>query len=172
MVSALNYDLKKHLTGVESKNFGDTIGELNIIKYVFSPEDTTPVFAAWLDTFGEPFIKNMTSRNIFIDGHFGVEQGIKIFSMVFISEKTGALVVKGLIRERCYERHHNFVWFSDTKEVLLEVMNTVPKFNSHGIFYDIDSEHLKTGENIHLIRCITIWKTKSCLNSTLGTGRS
>jgi hypothetical protein len=69
--------------------------------------------------------------------------------MVFISEKTGALVVKGLIRERLYERHHNFVWFSDTKEVLLEVMNAAPKFNSHGIFYDIDSEHLKSGKNIY-----------------------
>ena len=150
MVAALNYDLKKHLTGLEYKNFGDTIGELNITKYVFSQENTTPVFAAWTDTFGEPFIKNMTSRNIFSwDGRFGVEQGIKIFSMVFISEKTGALVVKGLIRERCYERrHHNFVWFSDTKEVLLEVMNAAPKFNNHGIFYDIDSEHLKTGKNI------------------------
>lgn len=149
MVTALNYDLKKHLTGVASKNLGDTIGDLNITKYVFSPENTTQVFAAWMDTFGEPFIKNMTSRNIFSDGHFGVEHGIKIFSMVFISEKTGALVVKGLILDRCYERHNNFIWFSDTKEVLLEVLNAAPKFNSHGIFYDIESEYLKTGENIY-----------------------
>lgn len=149
MVTALNYDSKKHLTGVESKNLGDTIGDLNITKYVFSPENTTQVFAAWMDTFGEPFIKNMTSRNIFSDGHIGVEQGIKIFSMVFISEKTGALVVKGLIRNRCYERRHNFIWFSDTKEVILEVLNAAPKFNSHGIFYDIDEEYLNTGENIY-----------------------
>ena len=149
MVTALNYDLKKHLTGIASKNLGDTIGDLNITKYVFSPENTTQVFAAWMDTFGEPFIKNMTSRNIFSDGHFGVEHGIKIFSMVFISEKTGALVVKGLILDRCYERHNNFIWFSDTKEVLLEVLNAAPKFNSHGIFYDIESEYLKTGENIY-----------------------
>ena len=144
MVAALNYDLKVR-DRYSSKNFGDSIGELNITKDVFKPENTTPVFAAWMDIFGEPFINNMTSRDIFIDGYFSV----KTFSTVFISEKTGALVVKGLIRERYSDRNHNFVWFSDTKEVLLEIQNAIPKFNSHGIFYDVDSEHLKTGENTH-----------------------
>ena len=161
MVAALNYDLKVR-DRYSSKNFGDSmecvqlihyfgdsIGELNITKDVFKPENTTPVFAAWMDNFGEPFIKNMTSRDIFIDGYFGVKQGVKTFSTVFISEKTGALVVKGLIREGYSDRNHHFVWFSDTKEVLLEIQNAVPKFNNHGIFYDVDSEHLKTGENIH-----------------------
>ena len=154
MVAALNYDLKVR-DRYSSKNFGNSIGELNITKDVFKPENTTPVFAAWMDNFGEPFIKNMTSRDIFSDGYFGV----KTFSIVFISEKTGALVVKGLInkllillhpvREQYSDRNHNFVWFSDTKEVLLELQNAIPKFNSHGIIYGVDSEHLKTGENIH-----------------------
>ena len=106
MVAALNYDLKVR-DRYSSKNFGDSIGELNITKDVFKPENTTPVFDAWMDNFGEPFIKNMTSRDIFIDGYFRV----KTFSTVFISEKTGALVVKGLIRERYSYRNHNFVWF-------------------------------------------------------------
>ena len=122
MVAALNHDLKVR-DRYSSKNFGDSIGELNITKDVFKPENTTPVFAAWMDNFGEPFIKNMTSRDIFIDGLFGVSQGIKTFGIVFISEKTGALVIKGIIREPFSDRNHNFIWFSDTKEVLLEMKN-------------------------------------------------
>lgn len=117
MVAALNYDLK--LRDVyKSKNFGDSIGGLNLTKYVFPPENTTPVFAAWMDTFGESFIKNMTSRNIFSDGYFGVKQVIKTFRQVFISEKTGALVVMGLILDSYSNRNRHFVWFSDTEEIL------------------------------------------------------
>ena len=148
MVAALNHDLKVR-DDYKSRNFGDSICGLGITKYVLYPEDTAPVYAAWFDAFGEPVIKNMTSRNIFIDGYFDDKQGIKTFGIVFISEKTGALVVKGLIRERYSDINHHFLWFSDTKEVLLELMNAAPKFNNHGIFYDIDSTRLKTGENIY-----------------------
>ena len=148
MVAALNYDLKVR-DRYSSKNFGDSIGELNITRDVLSIENTTPVFAAWMDAFGAPFIKNMMSRDIFSDGYFSIKQGIKTFGPVFISEKTGSLAVKGVIRERYSDRNHNFVWFSDTKEVLLELQNAIPKFNDHGIFYDVDSEHLKTGETIY-----------------------
>ena len=146
MVAALNYDLKVR-DEYKSKNFGDSIKGLNMNIRVFDTSDSTPLTAAWMDTFGETFIKNMTSRNIFNEGYFGILQGIKTFGPVFISEKTGALIVKGLIRERFTDRNHNFIWFSDTKEVLLELKNTVPKFNNHGIIYSINSVHILNGEN-------------------------
>lgn len=117
MVAALNYDLKVR-DRYSSKNFGDSIGELNITRDVLSIENTTPVFAAWMVDFGVPFIKNMMSRDIFSDGYFSIKQGIKTFGPVFISEKTGSLVVMGVIRERYSDRNHNFVWFSDTEEIL------------------------------------------------------
>lgn len=145
MVAALNYDLKvcnEH----RSSTFGDSIGSLRIIKGVFKPEDAKPVADAWTEAFGESFDKNMTCKNIFSEGYFGILQGIKTFGPVFISEKTGALIVKGLIRERHTDRNHNFIWFSDTKEVLLELKNTVPKFNNHGIIYGLNSVHILNGE--------------------------
>ena len=115
MVAALNYDLKVR-DRYSSKNFGDSIGELNITKDVFKPENTTPVFAAWMDIFGEPFIKNMTSRDIFIDGYFSV----KTFSTVFISEKTGALVVKGLTGENT---HFNPL-YNNMEDKILYIFNS------------------------------------------------
>jgi hypothetical protein len=60
--------------------------------------------------------------------------------MVFISEKTGALIIKGTIREDSVKRHCDFIWFGDTKEVLLDVDHALPKFNyngiMHGVIYD------------------------------------
>lgn len=146
MVSALNYDLKvcnEH----RSSTFGDSIGSLGITKGVFKPEDAKPVADAWSNFLGPSFVKNMTTDNILNKSYYGVKNGVKTFGPLFISEKTGALVVKGLLRERTNGKIHNIIWFSDTKEVLLELNGMVPKFNSYGIIYEIDSEHIKNGEN-------------------------
>ena len=146
MVAALNYDLKVRDT-FKSKNLGDSIKGLDIKTSVYAKHDAPQVFETWIEFFGWAFDNNMKCKNLFSDGLFGISQGIKTFGPVFISEKTGALVVKGLIRERFSDRNHNFIWFSDTKEVLLELKNTVPKFNHHGIIYGINSENVNNGEN-------------------------
>ena len=146
MVAALNYDLKVRDT-FKSKNLGDSIKGLDIKTSVYAQHDAPQVFETWIEFFGWAFDNNMKCKNLFSDGLFGISQGIKTFGPVFISEKTGALVVKGLIRERFSDRNHNFIWFSDTKEVLLELKNTVPKFNHHGIIYGINSENVNNGEN-------------------------
>lgn len=146
MVAALNYDLKVRDI-YESSMFGDSVGRLKINIMVFKPEVAKPVHDVWKYAFGPAFDRNMQSKDIFTEGDFGILNGIKTFGQVFISEKTDALVVKGVIRERFTDRNHNFIWFSDTKEVLLELKNTVPKFNNHGIIYGINSVHIKNGEN-------------------------
>lgn len=146
MVAALNYDLKV-CDAYKSKRFIDSIGGLKIHKLSFKPEEAKPLNKAWTEAFGHTFDKNMTCKDLFNQGYFGIDSGLKTFGPVFISEKTGALVVKGLIRERFSDRNHNFIWFSDTKEVLLELKNTVPKFNRHGIIYGISSENVNNGEN-------------------------
>lgn len=146
MVSALNYDLKV-CNEKGSKQFIDSIGELKIRALTFETKNTRPVCDAWSETFGYTFTRNMNSNDIFSKGYFDIEQGLKTFGPVFISEKTGALVIKGVVREAHGDRNHNFIWFSDTKEVLLELKNTVPKFNRHGIIYGINSENVNNGEN-------------------------
>lgn len=145
MVAALNYDLTVR-DKFKSKNFGDSIKGLDIKTSVYAPHDAPQVFKTWVETFGWAFDNNMKCKNLFSDGLFGISQGIKTFGIVFISEKTGALVIKGIIREQFSDRNHNFIWFSDTKEVLLELKNTVPKFNHHGIIYGIISKHLVNGD--------------------------
>ena len=141
MVAALNYDLTVR-DKFKSKNFGDSIKGLDIKTSVYVQLDAPQVFETWDKFFGQAFDNNMKCKNIFIDGLFGISQSIKTFGILFISEKTGALVIKGVIRERFDDRNHNFIWFSDTKEVLLELKNTVPKFNRHGIMYGIISKPL------------------------------
>lgn len=145
MVAALNYDLTVR-DKFKSRNFGDSIKGLDIKTSVYTQPDAPQVFKTWDDTFGLVFDNNMKGKNLFSDGLFGISQGIKTFGIVFISEKTGALVIKGVIREQFRDRNHNFIWFSDTKEVLLELKNTVPKFNSHGIIYGIISKSLINGD--------------------------
>ena len=146
MVAALNYDLKVRDT-FKSKNFGDSIKGLDIKKSVYAQHDAPKVFETWIEFFGWALDTNMKCKNLFSDGLFGISQGVKTFGIVFISEKTGALIIKGVILERFSDRNHNFIWFSDTKEVLLELKNTVPKFNHHGIIYGINSENVNNGEN-------------------------
>ena len=144
MVAALNYDLKIS-NSHESINFGDSIKGLDLKVSVFS-DFTLEVLETWVDTFGEAFNNQMLSKDLRTEESIPLYQGIKSFGPVFISDKTGALIIKGVIRERFSDRNHNFIWFSDTKEVLLEIKNTVPKFNHHGIIYGIISKHLINGD--------------------------
>ena len=157
MVAALNYDLTVR-DKFKSKNFGDSIKGSDIKTYVYTQLDAPQVFDAWVEAFGWAFDNYMKCKNLaellhvnvndFSDGLFGIPQGVKIFGIVFISENTGALVIKGVISEQFSDRNHNFIWFSDTKEVLLEVKNTVPKFNCHGIIYGIISKHIINGDPV------------------------
>ena len=147
MVAALNYDLRVRRS-FESKNFGDSIKELDVNVVVFAHPDVPKVLNIWDDTFGEAFDNQMLSKNLNTEESIEKYQGIKTFGPVFISEKTGALVVKCVLRESATGRNHNIIWFSDTKEVLLELKNTIPKFNANGIIYGIDSKHIKNGDRI------------------------
>ena len=147
MVAALNYDLRVRRP-FESKNFGDSIKELDVKVSVFTHFDVPKVLGIWDDTFGEAFNNQMLSKNLNTEESIEKYQGIKTFGPVFISEKTGALVVKGVLRDRTTGQNNNIIWFSDTKEVLLELKNTIPKFNDNGIIYGIDSKHVKNGDNL------------------------
>jgi hypothetical protein len=148
MVSALNYDLKvSNKNG--SKRFRDSIGNMvDMAVDTFVSDDILPVGEAWSNFFGPSFNKNMTTDNILNKSYYGVKQGVKTFGPLFISEKTGALVVKGHLRECTKGRFHNIIWFSDTKEVLLEVNGMVPEFNAYGIIYGINSENVNNGKYI------------------------
>ena len=141
MVAALNYDLRVRRT-FESKNFGDSIKELDVNVVVFTHSDVPKVLNIWDDTFGEEFNNQMLSKDLNTETSINFHQGIKTFGPVFISEKTGALIIKGTIREDSVKRPCGFIWFGDTKEVLLEVDHTLPKFNYngiiHGVTYDND----------------------------------
>ena len=147
MVAALNYDLRVRRP-FESKNFGDSIKELDVNVVVFTHSDAPKVLNIWDDTFGEAFNNQMLSKNLNTEESIEKYQGIKTFGPVFISEKTGALVVKCVLRDSTTGQNNNIVWFSDTKEVLLELKNTIPKFNANGIIYGIDSKHVKNGDNL------------------------
>ena len=140
MVAALNYDLKIS-NSYESINFGDSIKGLDLKVSVFS-DFTLEVLETWVDTFGLAFNKQMLSKDLGTEESIQLYQGIKTFGPVFISEKTGALIIKGTIRENSFKRPCDFIWFGDTKEVLLEVDHTIPKFNYngiiHGVIYDDD----------------------------------
>ena len=133
MVAALNYDLTVR-DKFKSKNFGDSIKGLDIKTYVYTQPNAPHVFETWVETFGQAFDKQMTSKGLNI---FELYQGIKTFGPVFISEKTGALIIKGNIREASFKRSCDFIWFSDTKEVLLEKDDTIPKFNYNGVIYGV-----------------------------------
>lgn len=134
MVAALNYDLRRK---IEPMNFGDSIKGLGIIKSVYSPSDTQMVFKTWEDTFGEAFNNQMLSKDLNTEESIEKYHGIKTFGPVFISEKTGALIIKGTIREDSVKRPCDFIWFGDTKEVLLEVDHALPKFNYNGIIHGV-----------------------------------
>ena len=136
MVAALNYDLTVR-DKFKSKNFGDSIKGLDIETYVYTQPNAPHVFETWVETFGQAFDKQMTSKGLNIEKYFELYQGIKTFGPVFISEKTGALVIKGNIREASFKRSCDFIWFSDTKEVLLEKDDTTPKFNYNGVIYGV-----------------------------------
>ena len=136
MVYALDYDLRVR-NALKSKNLGDSIKGLNIEVSVYAQHDAPLVFETWCETFGQAFDKQMTSKGLDIEKYFELYQGIKTFGPVFISEKTGALIVKGNIREASFKRSCDFIWFSDTKEVLLEVDDTTPKFNYDGVLYGV-----------------------------------
>ena len=136
MVAALNYDFKVR-DKFKSKNFGDSIKGLDIETYVYTQPNAPHVFETWVETFGQAFDKQMTSKGLNIEKYFELYQGIKTFGPVFISEKTGALVIKGNIREASFKRSCDFIWFSDTKEVLLEKDDTTPKFNYNGVIYGV-----------------------------------
>ena len=133
MVAALNYDLTVR-DKFKSKNFGDSIKGLDIETYVYTQPNAPHVFETWAETFGQAFDKQMTSKGLNI---FELYQGIKTFGPVFISEKNGALIIKGNIRESSFKRSCDFIWFSDTKEVLLEKDDTTPKFNYNGVIYGV-----------------------------------
>ena len=141
MVAALNYDLKIS-NSQESINFGDSIKGLDIKVSVFS-DFTLEVLETWVDTFGLAFNNQMLSKDLRTEESIELYQGIKTFGPVVISEKTGALIIHGQIRENSFKRPCEFIWFSDTKEVLLEVDNTIPKFNSDGIIYGVIYENDK-----------------------------
>ena len=147
MVAALNYDLKVSNKNC-SKRFRDSIKGLDVDLDPFDIKYAIPVTEAWSYFFGPSFVKNMTTDNVFNKSYYGIKQGVKTFGPLFISEKTGALVVKGRLRERTNGRIHNIIWFSDTKEVLLELNGMVPKFNIYGIIYGINSEHVNNGKYI------------------------
>lgn len=136
MVAALNYDLTVR-DKFKSKNFGDSIKGLDIKTSVYAQHDAPQVFETWVKTFGQAFDKQMTSKGLNIEKYFELYQGIKTFGPVFISEKTGALVIKGNVREASFKRSCDFIWFSDTKEVLLEKDDTTPKFNYNGVIYGV-----------------------------------
>lgn len=137
MVAALNYDLRVRRP-FESKNFGDSIKELDVkVSSVFTHSDAPKVLNIWDDTFGDAFNNQMLSKDLNTEESIEKYQGIKTFGPVFISEKTGALVIKGTIREDSFKRPCDFIWFGDTKEVLLEVDHTLPKFNYDGIIYGV-----------------------------------
>ena len=136
MVAALNYDLTVR-DKFKSKNFGDSIKGLDIKTYVYTQPNAPHVFETWVETFGQAFDKQMTSKGLNIEKYFELYQGIKTFGPVFISEKTGALIIKGNIREASFKRSCDFIWFSDTKEVLLEKDDTTPKFNYNGVIYGV-----------------------------------
>ena len=146
MVAALNYDLTVR-DKFKSKNFGDSIKGLDIETSIYAQHDAPKVFETWVETFGQAFDKQMTSKGLDIEKYLELYIGIKTFGPVFISEKTGALIVKGILRERTNGRIHNIIWFSDTKEVLLEVNGMVPEFNAYGIIYGINSENVNNGKN-------------------------
>ena len=147
MVAALNYDLKVSNKNC-SKRFRDSIGNLDVAIDPFDIKYAIPVTNTWIHFFGPSFVKNMTTDNILNKSYYGIKQGVKTFRPLFISEKTGALVVKGRLRERTNGRIHSIIWFSDTKEVLLELNGMVPKFNIYGIIYGINSEHVNNGKYI------------------------
>ena len=147
MVAALNYDLKVSIKN-GSKRFRDSIGNLDVDLDPFDIKYAVPVGEAWSNFFGPSFVKNMTTDNVLNKAYYGVKQGVKTFGPLFISEKTGALVVKGRLRERTNGRVHNIIWFGDTKEVLLELNGMVPKFNIYGIIYGINSDNVNNGKYI------------------------
>ena len=136
MVAALNYDLTVR-DKFKSKTFGDSIKGLDIKTSVYAQHDAPHVFETWVKTFGQAFDKHMTSKGLNIEKYFELYQGIKTFGPVFISEKNGALIIKGNIRESSFKRSCDFIWFSDTKEVLLEKDDTTPKFNYNGVIYGV-----------------------------------
>ena len=142
MVAALNYDLKFSSSN-ESMNFGDSIKGLDIKVSVFDNLDAIKVLETWGDTFGLAFNNQMLSKELRTEESIELYQGIKTFGPVFISEKTGALIIHGQIRENSFKRPCDFIWFSDTKEVLLEVDDVTPKFNSNGIIYGVIYENDK-----------------------------
>ena len=141
MVAALNYDLKVSSSN-ESMNFGDSIKGLDIKVSVFS-DLTLEVLETWIDTFGLAFNNQMLSEELRTEESIQLYQGIKTFGPVVISEKTGALIIHGQLRENSFKRPCEFIWFSDTKEVLLEVDEVIPKFNSDGIIYGVIYENDK-----------------------------
>ena len=147
MVAALNYDLRVRRLK-RSKNFGDSIKELDVKVDVFTRFDAPKVLNIWDDTFGEAFNNQMLSKDLNTEESIEKYHGIKTFGPVFISEKTGALLVKYVLRDSTTGQNNNIIWFSDTKEVLLELKNTIPKFNANGIIYGIDSKHVKNGDNL------------------------
>ena len=142
MVAALNYDLRVRRP-FESKNFGDSIKELDVKVSVFTHSDAPKVLNIWDDTFGEVFNNQMLSKDLNTEESIEKYQGIKTFGPVFISEKTGALVIKGNVSEDSVKRPCGFIWFGDTKEVLLEVDRTLPKFNYNGIIYGVTYDNDK-----------------------------
>ena len=136
MVAALNYDLRVRRQ-FESKNLGYSIKGLDVKVSVFTDFGAPKVLDIWEDTFGEAFNNQMLSKDLNTEESIEKYHGIKTFGPVFISEKTGALVIKGTIREDSVKRPCDFIWFGDTKEVLLEVDHTIPKFNYDGIIYGV-----------------------------------
>ena len=136
MVAALNYDLRVRRKNW-SKNLGDSIKELDVKVSVFTHLDVPKVLDIWDDTFGEAFNNQMLSKDLRTEESIELYQGIKTFGPVFISEKTGALIIKGTIREDSVKRPCDFIWFGDTKEVLLDVNHALPKFNRNGIIHGV-----------------------------------
>ena len=173
MVAALNYDLTVR-DKFKSKNFGDSIKGLDIKTSVYAPYYAPQVFKTWRETFGQAFDKQMTSKGLIIEKYFELYQGIKTFGPVFISEKTGALIIKGNIREASFKRSCDFIWFSDTKEVLLEKDDTTPKFNYNGVIYGViyphaDSEYVDINPvykdmNIKIISKFNNWDASELKN--------
>ena len=177
MVAALNYDLRVRRQDA-SMNFGDSIKGLGVKVSVFTHLDTPKLLDIWEATFGEEFNNQMLSKDLNTETSIKFHHGIKTFGPVFISEKTGALIIKGTIRENSVKRPCDFIWFGDTKEVLLEVYHALPKFNYagiiHGVTYNDDNHFfyhfnplydIMAGKIMHKFNSWSVPETRSSLKN-------
>jgi hypothetical protein len=92
--------------------------------------------------YGRGFKSNFSARRIYDNPKFQNNHGVKLFETVRLIEDNETIAVKGVVVDPGGFKNgalgsHGFIWFSDTKEVILSDEGVNAAFNSDGALYGV-----------------------------------